>query len=125
MLTFVIAFIGILGALLAIQLERDREFAVLRAYGMTPWELRRLVLSETGLMGTAAGLIAMPLGITLAAVLIYVINRRSFGWSMDFVLLPEYLASAVGLGLLAGLLAGVFPAWRMAAVAPARVLHYE
>lgn len=124
-LTFVIAFIGILGALLAIQLERDREFAVLRAYGMTPWELRRLVLSETGLMGTIAGLIAVPLGITLAAVLIYVINRRSFGWSMDFVLFPQYLAGAVVLGLIAGLLAGVFPAWRMAAVVPARVLHYE
>ena len=92
---------------------------------MTPWELRRLVLTETGLMGTIAGMIAVPLGITLAAVLIYVINRRSFGWSMDFVLLPQYLAGAVGLGLIAGLLAGVFPAWRMAAVAPARVLHYE
>lgn len=124
-LTFIIAFIGILGALLAIQLERDREFAVLRAYGITPWGLRRLVLSETGLMGTIAGLIAVPLGITLAAILIYVINRRSFGWSMDFVLLPQYLASAVGLGLIAGLLAGVVPAWRMAAVIPARVLHYE
>ena len=124
-LTFVIAFIGILGALLAIQLERDREFAVLRTCGMTPWGLRKLVLSESGLMGIIAGLIAVPLGVTLAAVLIFIINRRSFGWTMDFVLAPQFLLSAVVLGATAGLLAGVYPAWRMAAVSPATVLHYE
>lgn len=124
-LTFVIAFIGILGALLAIQLERDREFAVLRTCGMTPWGLRKLVLSESGLMGLVAGLISMPLGVTLAAVLIFIINRRSFGWAMDFVLSSQYLVSAVVLGLTAGLLAGVYPAWRMAAVSPSTALHYE
>ena len=124
-LTFIIAFIGILGALLAIQLERDREFAVLRTCGMTPWGLRKLVLSESGLMGTIAGLIAMPLGVTLAAVLIFIINRRSFGWTMDFVLSSQYLVSAVVLGISAGVLAGIYPAWRMAAVPPATALHYE
>jgi len=124
-LTFVIAFIGILGALLAIQLERDREFAVLRTCGMTPWGLRKLVLSESGLMGIIAGLIAIPLGVTLAAVLIFIINRRSFGWTMDFVLSSQFLFSAVVLGLTAGLLAGVYPAWRMAVVSPATALHYE
>lgn len=123
--TVVIAFIGILGALLAIQLERDREFGVLRAFGMTPGELKKLVLSESGLMGTVAGVMAIPLGIILAAVLIYVINRRSFGWMMDFVLNPGYLASALILGGAAGILAGVVPAWRMSALQPARVLHDE
>ena len=123
--TFVIAFIGILGALLAIQLERDREFAVLRTCGMTPWGLRKLVLTESGLMGMIAGFIAMPLGVTLAAVLIFVINRRSFGWTMDFVLSPQYLISAIVLGVVAGVLAGIYPAWRMAAVSPSTALHYE
>lgn len=124
-LTFVIAFIGILGALLAIQFERDREFAVLRTCGMTPWGLRALLLSESGLMGTIAGVIAMPLGVTLAAVLIFIINRRSFGWTMDFVLSSQYLVNAVVLGLSAGILAGIYPAWRMAAVPPSTALHYE
>jgi len=124
-LTIIIAFTGILGALLAIQLERGREFGVLRAFGMTPRDLWKLVLSESGLMGAMAGLIAMPLGITLAAVLIYVINRRSFGWSMDFVLSPQYLLSAMVLGVAAGILAGIYPAWRMAAILPAQVLHDE
>jgi len=124
-LTVIIACIGILGALLAIQLERGREFGVFRAFGMTPRGLWQLVLAESGLMGMVAGLIAMPLGITLAAVLIYVINRRSFGWTMDFVLSPQYLLSAVVLGVAAGIMAGIYPAWRMAMIVPADVLHEE
>lgn len=125
LLTIIIAFTGILGALMAIQLERGREFAVLRANGMTPWELKRLIIVESGLMGTAAGIIAIPLGVLLALVLIHVINRRSFGWTMDFVLSPEYLVTAIVLGLTAGILAGFWPARRMAAISPAIALHDE
>lgn len=124
-LTVICAVIGIFGALMSIQLERSREFAVLRANGLTPAGLRQLILSEAGLMGVAAGMIALPLGILLAAVLIYVINRRSFGWTMDFILEPRYLVSAVLLGLIAGVLAGVYPAWRMGEVRPATALRDE
>jgi putative ABC transport system permease protein len=124
-LTVIIAMIGIFGALMSIQLERNREFAVLRANGLTPGGLQRLVLAEGGLMGLAAGIIALPLGAVLAAVLIYVINRRSFGWTMDFMPEPRYLVSAVLLGLVAGVLAGVYPAWRMGKVQPATALRNE
>jgi len=124
-LTIIIAVIGIFGALMSIQLERNREFAVLRANGLTPWGVRQLILAEGGLMGLAAGIIALPLGILLAAVLIYVINRRSFGWSMDFLLEPRYLVSAVLLGLVAGVVAGVYPAWCMGKVLPAAALRNE
>ena len=122
-LTIIIAVIGIFGALMAIQLERNREFAILRANGLTPRDLNKLILTESGLMGISAGIIAIPLGVVLAAVLIFVINRRSFGWSMEFLLEPGYLVSAVILGLFAGLLAGLYPAWRTAAVVPAVILR--
>ena len=122
-LTVIIASIGIFGALMAIQLERSREFAILRANGLTPMELKKLILTESGLMGAVAGIISVPTGIVMALVLIFVINRRSFGWSMDFVLQPQYLLTAVLLGLIAGLVAGIYPAWRMAATSPALALR--
>jgi putative ABC transport system permease protein len=121
----IIAFIGILGALMAIQLERHREFAVLRATGLTTKELRRLLLIEGGLMGLAAGVLAIPLGIAISWLLIFVINRRSFGWSMEFVVEPGYLISALLLGLLAGLAASLYPAWYMSRTSPAAALRYE
>jgi putative ABC transport system permease protein len=124
-LTIVIAFVGILGALMAIQLERHHEFAVLRATGLTPGNLRGLLLVEGGLMGLAAGLLAAPLGAALSWLLIFIINRRSFGWSMDFVVEPGYLLGALLLGLVAGLAASIYPAWHMSRTSPAAALRYE
>lgn len=76
-------------------------------------------------MGLIAGMLALPLGIILAYVLIAVINRRSFGWSMQFVLEPRYLATGLVLGLVAGVVASLYPAWRMARTSPAAALRNE
>ncbi|MFQ3663525.1 MAG: FtsX-like permease family protein, partial [Chloroflexaceae bacterium] len=86
MLATIVAFIGILSALMALQLERSRELAMLRANGLTPGQLWRVVLIQTSLMGLTAGLLAVPLGLALALVLVHVINRRSFGWTLDLSL---------------------------------------
>ncbi|MCU0767780.1 MAG: FtsX-like permease family protein [Gammaproteobacteria bacterium] len=120
-----VAFIGILSALMALQLERGREHAVLRALGLTPGQLVRLGLIETGAMGLLAGLLALPLGWALAELLIHVVNRRSFGWSMDSLLPPGVLFQAVALAVAAALLAGLFPALRMARARPAAALRDE
>jgi putative ABC transport system permease protein len=107
-----VAFLGILSALQALQLERVRETAVLRAVGWVPRQLRALVLAQTGLLGLAAGIFAMPLGIALAGLLVFVINRRAFGWTMSFEISAGELLQGVLLALVAALLAGVYPAWR-------------
>jgi putative ABC transport system permease protein len=108
----IVAFLGILSALLAIELERARELSVLRTLGFTPGGLAATLLTQTGLLGLAAGLAAAPIGTALALLLVHVINRRSFGWTMDFVLTPQALASGISLAVIAALLAGVYPAWR-------------
>ena len=108
----IVAFLGILSALLAIELERARELGVLRTLGFTPRGLGATLLTQTGLLGLAAGLAAAPIGTALALLLVHVINRRSFGWTMDFVLTPQALISGVTLAVAAALLAGIYPAWR-------------
>jgi putative ABC transport system permease protein len=60
----------------------------------------------------AAGLAAIPLGTVLAALLIYVINERAFGWSMDLVIAPSPFALGAALAVSAALLAGIYPAFR-------------
>jgi putative ABC transport system permease protein len=108
----IVAFLGILSALLAIELERARELSVLRTLGFTPAGLGATLLTQTGLLGLAAGLAAVPIGTGLALLLVHVINRRSFGWTMDFVVTPQALVSGVSLAVVAALLAGIYPAWR-------------
>ena len=125
LLAFGVAFIAVLSALMALQLERKREMGVLRANGMTPSQMWRLITTQTGLMGLVAGVLAIPAGLVLAVVMIFVINRRSFGWSLDMIVSPDILLQAAGLALIGALLAGVYPAWRMARTSPAEALREE
>jgi putative ABC transport system permease protein len=124
-LSVVVAFVGMLAALMALQLERAREIGVLRALGVTPRQVWGLVTAQTGIIGLLAGLLAVPSGLLLAAVLVFVINRRSFGWTMSIDPSPQILLQGVALSLLAALLAGFYPAWRMATAPPAETLRDE
>jgi putative ABC transport system permease protein len=124
-LAFVVAFIAVLSALMALQLERGRELAVLRANGLTPGQTWGLVTTQTGIMGAMAGLLAVPVGLALAAIMIQVVNRRSFGWSMEMVAGPELLLQAVVLASVAALLAGVYPSHLMSRTSPAGALRGE
>lgn len=124
-LTVGVAFIGVLSAMLALQLERSREFGTLRALGMTPGQLGGLIGLQTGFIGSIAGLIALPLGLIMSIVLIEVINRRAFGWQIDLSVPIEVLATGVGLAVGASLLAGLYPAWHMANTSPAKAMREE
>lgn len=124
-LAILVAFIGVLSALLALQLERGREFGTLRATGMTEGQLGALSLLETGLMGGVAGLMSWPAGLSLALLLIYVINRRSFGWTIQTTIDPGVFARALALAVAAALLAGIYPALRLRRLPIARVLREE
>ncbi len=120
-----VAFLGLLSALLAIELDRGREIAVLRALGFTPHQIGTLSLTQTVLLGTAAGVLAIPLGIVMAGLLVEVINQRSFGWGMDLVIQPAPLALGLALAMAAALLAGIYPAWRMGRSSVAARLREE
>ncbi len=125
LLATLVAFIGVLNALLLLQLEKQREVGILRALGLTGRQLWRLVMVETGLMGLVAGLLAMPAGYALAVILIYIINRRSFGWTLQMEVQPEAFIQALGIAIVAALLAGIYPALRMSRMAAAEVIRYE
>ena len=125
LLAAIVAFIGVLSALLSLQLERGREFGVLRAVGLTVRQFRGLVVLETGLMGATDGLLALPTGFVLAVVLIFIINRRSFGWTMQLAAEPGVFAQALALAVAAALLAGIYPAIRMGRMAASEVLRGE
>ena len=120
-----VAVIGIFSALMSVQLERSREFAVLRAIGMTPLEIGKMVCSQCTLMGIFAGLFALPVGILLAKVLIQVINLRSFGWSFPLLIESSIFYNSLITAFLAALAAGIYPLLKMAKSSPALALKGE
>ncbi len=112
-LTVGVAFIGIFSALLALHLERAREFAIIRASGATRLRIMRVVLLQTLIMGVFAGVLALPLGWFMSEILVKVINVRSFGWSMQSLLPEGAITETLLLACLSALLAGIYPAWRL------------
>jgi putative ABC transport system permease protein len=125
LLATIVAFIGVLNTLLLLELEKKRETGILRALGLTGGQLWRMVLLETGLMGFSAGLLAIPTGYVLALILIYVINQRSFGWTMQVSVSPWTYVQALLVSVGAALLAGILPARRLSCMAAAEVIRYE
>jgi len=125
MLATIVAFIGVLSALLSLELDKQRQLGILRAVGFTVRELWRLVLLETGLMGVVAGLLAMPTGYALSLILVYIINRRSFGWTLQMRIEPASFVQAGIVAVLAALLAGIYPAYRMGRMITAEALRFE
>jgi len=123
LLAFIVAFVGVLSALTALQMERTHELGLLRASGLTSAQLKRLVIGQSGLMGFIAGVLAIPVGILLSVVMIQVINKRSFGWSIQMQIDPEVIIQGMVLALFAALLAGIYPALRMANTSPSVALR--
>ena len=125
LVTTLVAFIGVLSSLLALQLEKAREMGILRALGLSVAEMRRLTFWETGLLGASAGLLALPTGYVLAWFLIFVINQRSFGWTLQMQADPAPFAQAFLLAVGAALLAALYPAWRLSRMQAAEALRSE
>jgi putative ABC transport system permease protein len=125
LVTTIVAFIGILSSLLALQLEKSREMGTLRSLGLTIAEMRRLTLWETGLLGLSAGLASLPTGYILSWILIFIINLRSFGWTLKMQADPGSFLQALMLSVGAALLAAIYPAWRLGRMQAAEALRGE
>lgn len=125
LLTTAVAFIGVLSSLLAVQMEKAREMGILRALGLTVVEMRRLTFLETGLLGASAGLLALPTGAILAWILIFIINQRSFGWTLQMQVTTGPFVQAFLLAVSAALLAALYPVWRLRRMQTAESLRGE
>ncbi|HLF03498.1 MAG TPA: ABC transporter permease, partial [Anaerolineales bacterium] len=125
LLAVLVAFIGVLSALMALQIERTRELSTMQAVGLTQSQLWRLTFLETGFMGATAGALSLPTGFILALVLVYVINLRSFGWTIQLALDPWVFAQAMAVSVAAALAAAVYPLLRLQKIPVAAGLRGE
>jgi putative ABC transport system permease protein len=109
-----VAAVGLISSLLAWELERSHELAIVRSIGLTPLGTAALIEAQTGFMGLVALVAAIPAGFLTALVLTDVINRRAFGWQIDLHLTATQFTNALLLALAAASVAGLYPAWRTA-----------
>lgn len=106
----VVAVLGIVNTMAALILERARELALLRISGLSVRELTTMIVLESSLLGVASTFTGLVMGYALSWILIYVINKQSFGWTIDFHTPVALIAASLGITLLASALAGLAPA---------------
>lgn len=79
----VIGLMGLSSSFGALVLARRREFGMLRHLGLTRGQVGAMLATEGAIVGALGLAVGVALGWIIALVLIYVVNRQSFHWSMD------------------------------------------
>ncbi len=124
LLFLVVAALNLIGLFLGKFLARASNVGVRRALGASRWTIFVQHLVECELMGLAGGLLGVLLSLAGLAVL-----NRVYGDGPDgvayFQLDVSMILAAVALSLLAGAIAGLYPAWRICAIPPARHLKNQ
>ncbi|MEB3198238.1 MAG: ABC transporter permease [Candidatus Sericytochromatia bacterium] len=120
-----VSLLGVAGTLAALVLERSREIAIQRQIGLLRRQVAAMVMTEAGLIGLAGAGLGLLGGGMLALLLIEVINRQSFGWSVGFAIPWGFVAGTVAAVVGAAVLAGWLPAHSAARARLAEAMRDE
>jgi len=121
----VVAMLGAANSLLALVLDRRRELGLLRHLGASAAQVRGMILTEAAFLGLLAALLGLALGFALSLLLVFVVNKQSFGWTIQFHPPGGLLAGALLLVWSVTVLAGLYPARVAARLNPIDVIHEE
>jgi putative ABC transport system permease protein len=117
-ISLLVGGIGVMNIMLVSVTERIREIGLRKALGARPRVIRRQFLVEASTLGLAGGVLGIALGLIGAQVLPRFIGQP--------VTIPPVVGiGALGIALIIGIVAGVYPASRAARLAPIDALRSE
>jgi putative ABC transport system permease protein len=108
----VVAVFGIITTFLVLIRERERDLALLQAIGASRRQILGMVLVESGLAGGLSFVLGAACGSVLSLLLIFVINKQAFGWTIQLHFTPAIYWQTLVLVLSLSLAAAAYPGWR-------------
>jgi len=117
-ISLLVGGIGVMNIMLVSVTERIREIGLRKALGATPRIILRQFLVEASLLGLVGGLAGLGLGMLGGVILPRVVN-------FPVAISPVAAAAGLGVSLIIGITAGVYPASRAARLAPIEALRSE
>ena len=125
LIALIVAFLGIINSLNALIIERKRDIGIFRALGAFRKQVEKMVLIEAGMIGFFSHILGLIAGLLLSLLLIYVINKQSFGWTIQFSIPLRSLIESWLLVMVTSLGAGLIPARRAAKMDEVEPLRME
>ena len=123
-LAVIIASFGLVNTLTMNVMERTREIGMLRAIGMSRFQVIKMILAEAGLMGIIGGVLGLGFGILLSRIFIFAMVA-AVGYTLNFVLPISAIIVSLIIALVVSQVAAVQPAWRASNSNIIEALHYE
>ena len=121
-LTLAVAGVALLASLATLADLRLPGLAPLWAMGLTRARLAWLELAKTLVLALMTAVLAIPLGLGVAWLLVAVVNVEAFGWRLPMHLYPVQWARLLALTALVAALAAAVPALRLSRLSPARLV---
>jgi len=117
--------IGILNTMMMSVFERTREIGTLKAIGAKDRDILLIILTEAALIGVFAGAIGCATGAAGTLLWAQLTQSERIGAiSIRPIITPGVLISMFGMGVLVGVLAGLYPAWRASRLDPVEALKH-
>jgi putative ABC transport system permease protein len=124
-IAIIVAILGIINSLNALVMERQRDIGIFRAVGAFRRQVEKTVLIEAGMIGFFSLILGLLCGFLLSLLLIYVINKQSFGWTIQFSIPLRSLIEFSLVVMVTSMGAGLIPARRAAKMNVVEPLRIE
>jgi putative ABC transport system permease protein len=121
-IALLIGILGIANTMAMSVFERTREIGILRALGWKRGQIMILIQLEASVLGLSGGILGVAVG--WCALHLLAALPQSAGIVSTYFPLP-LVAEALGISILAGLIAGALPAWRGAKLSPVEALRHD
>jgi putative ABC transport system permease protein len=124
-IAIIVAILGIINSLNALMIERQRDIGILRAVGGFRSQIEKTVLIEAGMIGFFSLILGLLCGFLLSLLLIYVINKQSFGWTILFSIPFRSLIEFGFVVVITSIAAGWIPARKATQMKTVETLRME
>jgi putative ABC transport system permease protein len=124
-IAIIVAILGIINSLNALIIERRRDIGIVRAVGALRRQVEKTTLIEAGMIGFFSHIFGLLCGFLLSILLIYVINKQSFGWTIQFSIPLRSLIESWLIVMFTSIGAGFIPARRAAKMNMVESLRME